>query len=184
MISVREVGSSLYGAWRLAHLDPDGMRWFNLSAEGFFRSFFAAVLVLPAYLAMIALAAVLLPEESGSWPAKLAFYPVYWLTLPTVLALATRALGLGQGYAPAVIASNWGSVLVNAALLVVIVIAASGVIGGFGVILYYLCYFASLYYAWFILRTALQTSAGIAAALTAVCELTNLLVQQVGGLVG
>lgn len=184
MISSREILSSLYGTWRLAHLDPQGMGWFNLSAEGFQRSFFAAVLVLPAYLGALALDSALSGEPGPDWGVKLAFYPVYWLTLPIVLGIAARALGLGRGYAAAVIASNWAGVLVNGVLLGLAVIAATGLFGNLGTVIYLIAYMAGLFYAWFILRTALETTGGIAAALTAICELVNLLVQKVASLFG
>ena len=38
---------SIYGAWRLALLDPSGLNWFDVSIEGFWRSFFAAAIVAP-----------------------------------------------------------------------------------------------------------------------------------------
>ena len=40
-----EIFHSLYGAFRLLLLDQGGMRWFNVSITGFYRSFLAAVLV-------------------------------------------------------------------------------------------------------------------------------------------
>ena len=43
----QEVIRSIYGAWRLPWLDRSGMGHFNLSVDGFWRSFFAAVLVAP-----------------------------------------------------------------------------------------------------------------------------------------
>ena len=44
----QEVLSALYGAYRLAWFDVSGMTFLNLTVEGFWRSFFAAVLVAPA----------------------------------------------------------------------------------------------------------------------------------------
>ena len=49
----QEIVASLYGAWRLMRLDPTGMTYFNLSADGFWRSFFAAVIVAPAYVLFV-----------------------------------------------------------------------------------------------------------------------------------
>lgn len=184
MISVREIFGSLYGTWRLAHLDPQGMQWFNLSAEGFYNSFYAALMVLPVYLGALALEAFVSGQPGPSWAVKLAFYPLYWLTLPVVLAFALRALGLGRGYVAAVVASNWGGVLVNTAFLGLAVLATAGLLGGLSLPIYLLGYGAGLIYAWFILRTALDTTSGIAAALTAACELINLLLQKVSSLLG
>lgn len=184
MISSREILSSLYGTWRLAHLDPQGMNWFDLSAGGFYRSFFAAVLVLPVYLVALGLDGFLSGGDGPAWGVKLVFYPIYWAIFPVVLGIAVRALGLSQGYVAAVVASNWSGVLINFVLLGLAIILATGLFGAVGSMAYFAAYLASLYYAWFILRTALGTTGGIAAALTAICELVNLLIQKLSSLFG
>jgi len=48
--SAREMMYALYGAYRLARFDAGGMRYFDASIDGFWRSFFAAVLIAPFYL--------------------------------------------------------------------------------------------------------------------------------------
>ena len=43
-----EIAYGIYGAWRLARLDVTGMEVFDRTVAGFWKSFFAAVLVAPA----------------------------------------------------------------------------------------------------------------------------------------
>ena len=43
MISLREVITALYGAYRLARFDPGGLGFYEVTVQGFWRSFFAAV---------------------------------------------------------------------------------------------------------------------------------------------
>lgn len=52
-----EIATALYGAYRLARLDPQGMQYFDLSIGGFWRSFFAAVLMAPFFALLILLQA-------------------------------------------------------------------------------------------------------------------------------
>ena len=48
MITSREIVTSLFGAWRLAQFQADGLRYLDASREGARRSFWAAVIALPA----------------------------------------------------------------------------------------------------------------------------------------
>ena len=50
MLDRDEIARSLTGAWHLFLDRPDAMRYFDLSIEGFWRSFRAIVLLLPAYI--------------------------------------------------------------------------------------------------------------------------------------
>ena len=54
MLSLAEIGPALYGAWRLAHFDPDGMRYFDRSIAGFWRSFRVALLGAPLWIIILA----------------------------------------------------------------------------------------------------------------------------------
>ena len=45
MIARHEVLLSLYGVWRLFLRDPRGIEWLDVSIEGFWKSFFCAVVV-------------------------------------------------------------------------------------------------------------------------------------------
>jgi hypothetical protein len=55
MITLRVIVSGLYGVFRLACLKRYGADYFDKTLQGFWRSFFAAVLTLPFYVILIAL---------------------------------------------------------------------------------------------------------------------------------
>ncbi|MER9338061.1 hypothetical protein NKJ06_29550, partial [Mesorhizobium sp. M0293] len=50
MLSADETQASLTGAWRLMLGKTDGLRLLDLSADGFWNSFFAIVVAAPALL--------------------------------------------------------------------------------------------------------------------------------------
>ncbi|MDX2142565.1 MAG: hypothetical protein SFV19_04360 [Rhodospirillaceae bacterium] len=52
--SLREIVYGVFGAWRLARLDRSAMVHFDRTVEGFWKSFFAAAIVAPAYLILVA----------------------------------------------------------------------------------------------------------------------------------
>jgi hypothetical protein len=182
MIPTSELRDSLWGAWRLAHLDVAGMRWFNLSSDGFFRSFFAAVLLAPPFLLVAWLRSEPGPDPAAPAPypfeAHLVGYPLLWLIFPLLLAGAAQPLGVARQYASGVIAFNWAQAVIMAILLPIALLDMTGALGPFGALLYLMAYAASLYYTWFVLRTALDTTGGTAVALTVATELLGLLVQR------
>ena len=54
MIALRDVVAGLTGAWRLARFDPRGMSYLDTTITGYWRSFYGALLCLPAYVVMVA----------------------------------------------------------------------------------------------------------------------------------
>jgi hypothetical protein len=160
----QEVLNGLFGAYRLAWFDASGMAHFNLSVEGFWRSFFAAVLVAPAYAILVGrqlsaeaedfnLALVVLTEGIG--------YVLAWCAFPLAAIVLTRLLGLDRNYVALIVAVNWSAVLQTGAFLAVLLLGAL-VPHGLGTLLVTLTTLAILVYQWFVIRTALQTTGGVA----------------------
>jgi hypothetical protein len=175
-----EILHSLIGAWRLARLDPRGMNEFDLSFTGFWHSFFAAVIVAPGYAILVAQrfittspntpepppSAVAFESESGiGWImlVQIVSYLISWAVFPLLAALATWFLDLGRNYVALIVAANWAAVIQIGAFLIALLLAAA--LPGIGSLLVPLVTMAILLYQWFITRTALQTTAGIAFAL-------------------
>jgi hypothetical protein len=159
-----EVLSALYGAYRLARLEPAGMTYFNLTVDGFWRSFFAAVLVAPAYAILIGervagapetvdLGALILTETTG--------YVLAWCAFPLIAVGLTRLLGLSRNYVALIIALNWSAVLQTAVFLAVILLGPLFP-ELLATLLMTLTTGAILGYQWYVIRTALQTTGGIA----------------------
>ena len=65
MISKQELLLSLYGAWRLLLRDTKGIEWLDDSPEGFWKSFFCAVVVLPGYILLLAFSPTPYYEDAG-----------------------------------------------------------------------------------------------------------------------
>jgi hypothetical protein len=159
-----EVLSALYGAYRLARFDASGMTYFCLTVEGFWRSFFAAALVAPAYAILVGMHASAGAEDLNVALLFLAeglSYVLAWCAFPIAALVLTRLLGLDRNYVALIVAHNWSAVLQAAAFLAVLLLGLvlPDVPGRW---LATLTTGALLVYQWFVIRSALQTSGGVA----------------------
>jgi hypothetical protein len=114
-----DVSSGLAGAWRLMTGRTDGLRMLDLSADGFWNSFFAILVALPALaLGWLSIAndlsdLELVPFSRISTMGRLAMVDFSAWVLPlVVLALVARQAGLADRFVHYVVASNWGSAIV------------------------------------------------------------------------
>lgn len=178
-----EIARSLLGAWRLARLDRAGMALFDISIPGFWRSFFASVLVAPLYIYLLAIAPgdaapAAAEDPDPAWRAVVLIvaYALEWAAFPIAMIFLARLLGLTGYYVGYIIAANWGSVLQMALFVIPATLAWLGGEGGFGAFLTSLATLAALLYQWIIARTALQTTAVVAAALVIIDLLLGLLI--------
>lgn len=123
MLSADEIQTSLTGAWQLMMGKADGVRLLDLSADGFWNSFFALVVAAPALI----VGWVGVANEIGDPHAfsgrlgvliRVALVDVGTWTLPLVaLALVGRYAGIASRFVPYVVASNWASALIAWMLL-------------------------------------------------------------------
>jgi hypothetical protein len=162
MLSLSEIGPALYGAWRLAHLDSDGMRYFDRSIAGFWRSFRVAVLVAPLWIIILA---VDLPQMhvEGDWlrivTAETIGYVIAWVAYPLAAFFLTRFVDRQQDYLGFIVALNWASVVQLAVQTPAHVIASTALLpAGMGDGLLWGADLAAIAYEWFITRTALRLS--------------------------
>lgn len=179
-----EIYSSIYGAWRLARLDASAMRFFLLTIEGFWRSFFAAVIVAPIYI-YIRLIRPTAPVVEGAPPADpgpglavdIGSYVVGWVAFPVLMILLARLLNVSGQYVSFIVAYNWANVVQWALFGVAATIAAAlGAETGLGVVLNLAALAAVLFYQWFIARTALMTSAYVAAGIVVIDVLLGMII--------
>ncbi len=174
----QEVYSSLYGAWRLIRLDAAGMGYFNVTADGFWRSFFAAVIIAPFYMALSIIEfRAHLPE--GDHTALVALdmvnYVLGWMAIPIVMIFVTRFLDRRRHYARFIIAMNW--IAVPQWVLVMATFALFRVVPGEAAgFLYIAMIGVLLFYDYFVARTALDVGVGQAIAIALLAFLVMLLI--------
>ena len=123
MALIAEILSSCWGAGRIFLFDHRGYQYFNFSREGFWRSFLAALLVAPLFLAVMAaqqrlavhgatpqqLAAI--PSLARTLVVELLAYPLYWGAYPLLMLWLVRLLGVSARYTPYIIVHNWSGVV-------------------------------------------------------------------------
>ncbi|MPY70351.1 MAG: hypothetical protein GEU92_09700 [Alphaproteobacteria bacterium] len=129
MITAREASAGLYGAWRLARLDAGGVGHFENTVEGFWRSFYAALIVLPAYIILVLLRLADNPPEVGPLSVLAIHAIAYvagWFALPFAMYYVTGWFDRREYYFRYICAYNWASVLQIAVFLLITAIAASG----------------------------------------------------------
>lgn len=167
--SLNEIVSSIYGAWRLARFDRRGMILFTTTPGGFWRSFFAAVLVAPVYVAVVLFS----PRDGGPHGDPLRFglaetigYVLSWVVFPLVMEWLSRQIGCRNRYLSYITAYNWASVIEHLFLLPALVITASNLLpDALGHLAWLLTLAFVLAYAWFVTRTALAVPGITAAAI-------------------
>ena len=181
--SKAQIAYGVYGAWRLAHLDRRGLTCFDDSDEGFVRSFFAAVLVLPAYAAITLInyrGAVFGVSAAHALTIELLSYVAAWALWPVVAYPLCQALDRGRQYFRYIVAYNWSFVIVMAVALPVTLLSYAGVLPGqLGHLANWAVYLAALAYAAAIAKLALDITLGAALGLVVLDAILSLILQSV-----
>jgi hypothetical protein len=169
MITFREAALSLYGAYRLACADKNGLDYFNATVEGFWRSFFAAVLVAPLY-APLPLIRYGMGHVAASPPRYIAIeivaYVFFWVAFPVAALTVSELMGRRHRFFRFMVAYNWAMVLQYLVYLPVVVLAGLGVLStGAQATLELIVLALLLVYSWFIARVGLDISGPAAAGI-------------------
>ena len=181
MISARETAFALSGALRLARMDPGGLGHFDTSIAGFWRSFYAAVVVAPAYVLLIAFDAALRPVGAGPlrWVLVDAIaYVIEWTAYPLAMVYIARWLACSDNYIRYIVAHNWANVL---GIAVFLPVAAIAVLNPAMAGLLYLAMIAVFVYQWYVARTALKITGGEAAVLMVFNLVLSFFISAVAG---
>lgn len=125
-LAADDVARSLRGSWRLMTQGADALQELDLSRDGFWRSFVAFALMLPATVALLAAARLGagLHNSNGLFDAPTLVVAVIAVEFLTILAVPTLIIALApnQIHAPRftsfVIAWNWAGI-VSASLMAV-----------------------------------------------------------------
>jgi len=183
MIPAQAVVQGLYGAYRLARLDPRGMSYLDRSIEGFWRSFFAAVVAAPAFVLLVVLETIAAstPEAETDWARVVLVegiaYAIGWVAFPLAMFYVAEAIGRGGAYVGFVVAYNWAAVLQTAAYLLVAALTSGGALPPpLGDLLSLALILAILAYQWFIARTALNLGAHGAIGIVALDVVISLII--------
>ena len=169
---------SVDAAFDLVARNPRAWSRFDLTVEGFFRSFAAILIVLPMNIVTDLVAnqmAVARALERG----KPIVEPTYglgealfssialatqWLIFPIAMIFLLRFLGLAQRYTALIVAHNWGSVVVWLFNMPAFLLYAAGIISVDAAWdLTFIVLGFTIYYRFYIAQTALDTGWGTAA---------------------
>jgi hypothetical protein len=188
MPPVAEIRYYFEGALRLAKGDAGGMSHFDFSVDGFWRSFWAIVIVAPGYAILVADQYARREAVVPFWPtvtAETLSYLLGWAILPILAIWLTRMFDLARRYVPLIVTLNWCSQVQIVLLLVPIALSVflSTAMVEF---LSLLATAAALFYLGFVIKTALDCTVGIAvtflaADLVAVALLNGLIFSLVLG---
>ncbi len=163
-----EVQLAVGGALRLACGDRRGLGLFDISIDGFWRSFRAALICYPAYLLLLGfrisgaqwassgVASILIVETIA--------FVIAWVAFPLLMLPLTRWLGREDRFLAFMVAYNWSQIPQTVLFVLVGVDGASGLLAPAaaqfaGV----LAAAATLVYEWYIARVALTVTRAQAA---------------------
>lgn len=181
MITTRETSVAMFGAWRLARFDAAGLQFFDNTVEAFWRSFYAALVVLPAYAILFALRFHGAAVTSGPFTifvVESIAYVIAWTAFPLAMFHLSRHLGRSKLYCRYIVAYNWATVLQITLLLIVTVIAQADLLPrGLTALLTMGAMIAIMCYQWFIARSALEVTRPIAAGIVVLDLFISILLE-------
>jgi len=125
MLPTQDIVHGVAGALRLAKFDADALDDFDTTHTGFWRSFYAALLILPLFWLFLATRFVSSPPEAPFvhfMIIQTLAYAIAWLAFPVVMATVVRFLDRDEHFIRYIVAYNWISVLQNGVYLPIIIL--------------------------------------------------------------
>jgi hypothetical protein len=183
ILSADEVIRSINGSMRLIQRRADGLKEFDVSFAGFWRSFATILLATPALLITIAdqrlrsgdLAAGALFGDAALIAREAVIFAIPWVAFPILMIGFVRMMHLSQRYVGYVVAYNWSAaiaalMLAGPALLHVLGLATPALATfytfAFAIIL--------IQYRWFLARSSLEVTGGVAMLVVGLDIVTNV----------
>jgi hypothetical protein len=179
MISARDVRHALTGAVLLARGDRAGIAYFDDTPSGFWHSFWAAAVVAPVWLLLLAIAG----PDTDAGPLRVVFaeiveYALLWTAFPLVLHEILARSGTDEHFCRYISAHNWASVIIAPAMLVAIIIGMAVPLDILR-FLPLLVIVSSLVYEWFMAKVTLEVSGATAAGIAAMDFFLGLMINLV-----
>ena len=173
-----EFRASLQGCLHLLRADPAALNFFNLTIDGFWRSFYCVLIAFPFELTLTLTQTDRLIEAPSTlgFVAKEFFgYSIGWVLFPIIALATTRFFNLESRYVIYVITANYVRLVQIVVLSLMLTLLGLDVIASvFGLMIIV----ATLIYDWLATKIALDTSASIATGLVLINALIVLLVQR------
>ena len=168
-----EARLALAGALRLARGDRGGFACFDISIDGFWHSFRAALLCYPLYLILLSYPAT--PRAAASaaseWHGLVLDsirYVIAWVAFPLLVLPVADRFGRGDRFLGFMVAYNWCQVPQTALFAVVALAGAAGILSPDATSAADLvAALAALVYEWFVARVGLALSGTRAALIVA-----------------
>lgn len=173
---------ALYGTWRIARGDANGLTFFDFSLNGFWRSFLAAIIVFPAFAFLRWHDLLDAPEDfpvERYMTVEVVAYVIKWLAFPVLMYQVMPILGRTERYIGFITVYNWSSVLQMAVYLVALLL---GVLfpmlgpGGFVMV----AVIAMLVYGVYIARLTLSVPIPTASAIVMADFLLSMVITSIG----
>lgn len=128
--SLFEILKALYGVFLLSRLHPAASGLFDRTVDGFWKSLFAAVLVLPPHILMTMRIVEEAPEHVpygfGDAITDLLIYVIVWLAFPVLMIPVTKVIGRDERFLDYIVPYNWAMVPVGYLLGVVTTLGTFG----------------------------------------------------------
>ena len=153
---------------------------FNLTIEGFWRSFGVVFVIMPFFLLIGYISTTFIltdPQITDQARNDISFTPfkdiillgILWIAWPLCALFITRFLSLGHNYVRYIIAYNWCSLFLIIIQFIPLLLFHIAFIGHeTTVFLALISYGFAIYMAWYIARCALETTISIALAIALV----------------
>lgn len=129
MITSGEISRSIFGAWLFARFNANGITFFDNTVEAFWRSFWAAAIVLPAYAILLMLrysgATIGVGAGTAIYVNSIA-YVINWMAFPFAMFYIAPMFNRDQWYCRFIVAYNWSAVVQTTLMLIVSLSVASG----------------------------------------------------------
>lgn len=160
---------AMRGCWRLLWRDPAAFEDFNLTVEGFWRSFVmllpTVVLAYPVFIAAQSYSIELVKAGESPPDLRLGSYYAYLLASVALWVLASavlaRLLGVAQNYVRYIIIYNWMAVPATiVAVIPHILYLATGSATPLMLLHFTLVFLA--YLSWYVAKAGLETTALVA----------------------
>lgn len=165
------VTAGLAGAFLLGRGKPEGLALIEGTPAGAWRSFMAAFICLPAFLAIrfFAWSSIGMPPGGlgRALAAEITGYAIAWVAFALASLPLADAWGRGAAWPRFIAAWNWTNIVQYLVLLALAVPGALGLPFGLAQVLTLAGLGYAIWLEWFVVRTALGLDGGRAAAIVA-----------------